>query len=452
MQIDKKTLRKIFLIVSGAILFWWLVSDTARVGAFISWTWKLIAPFATGAAIAFVFNVPMRAVEKYLSDIRKPGLRRALAIIITLILIALVLTLVVVLLIPQIEMTVDSLIATLPGFFDNTVDRIVLFLEENPEIQEWMIEHLNVQQLESELAKLENIDWSALIQKVVTFAGNSVSTLLGGAFNAIGSVTSALINGFVSIAFAFYSLARKEILARQGRRLLYALLPEHITDEVIRVLRLSNRTFSNFMSGQCLEACILGGMFAVSMLIFKMPYMPLVSVVIAITALVPIVGAFVGCFIGAFFILVQSPMQAVWFVVMFLILQQIEGNLIYPKVVGTSIGLPGMWVLAALTVGGELAGIAGMMIMIPLASVAYALLREFAQKRVTEKGIDPDKLKDHPIELKSGFKENREKRREQRLLRKMQQLADKHHIPYPHMHTEPEQKETAQVPQEESEE
>ena len=442
MQIDKKTLRKIFLIVSGAILFWWLVSDTARVGAFFSWTWKLIAPFATGTAIAFIFNVPMRAVERYLMKVQKPGLRRALAILITLVLVVLVLALVVVLLIPQIEMTVESLVATLPVFFENTVDRIVLLLEQNPEIQEWVTEHLNIQQLESELTRLENIDWSALIQKVVTFAGNSMSTLLGGAFNAIGSVTNALINGFVSIAFAFYGLARKEILARQGRRLLYALLPEHIGDEVIRVLRLSNRTFSNFISGQCLEACILGGMFAVTMLIFNMPYIPLVSVVIAITALVPIVGAFIGCFIGAFFILVQSPMQAVWFVVMFLVLQQIEGNLIYPKVVGTSIGLPGMWVLAALTVGGELAGIAGMMIMIPLASVIYALLREFTLKRVREKGIDPEKLRDHPVELKSAFKEKREKRREQRLLRKMQQLADKHHIPYPHAHQKAEKEET----------
>jgi hypothetical protein len=135
-------------------------------------------------------------------------------------------------------------------------------------------------------------------------------------------------------------------------------------------------------------------------------------------------------------------MQAVWFVVMFLVLQQIEGNLIYPKVVGTSIGLPGMWVLAALTVGGELAGIAGMMIMIPLASVIYALLREFTLKRVTEKGIDPEKLRDHPVELKSAFKEKREKRREQRLLRKMQQLADKHHIPYPHAHQKAEKEET----------
>ena len=433
MHIDKKTLKNLFFIVTGAILFWWLVSDTARVGAFLSWGWRLVAPFVVGAAIAFVFNVPMRAVEKWLKNVKKPGLRRTFAILITLLLVLLVLAAVVLLLVPQIRMTVDSLMATLPGFFSSVVDKVILLLEEHPEIEQWAIEHLNMQQLEQNLTKLDNFDWTGLIQKIASFAGSSVTTLLGGAFSAIGSVTTGLMNAFVSVAFAVYSLARKEILARQGRRLLYSFLPEKFCDETIRVLRLTNVTFSNFISGQCLEACILGGMFAVSMLIFDMPYIPLVSVVIAITALVPIVGAFIGCFIGAFFILVDNPMQAVWFVAMFLVLQQIEGNLIYPKVVGTSIGLPGMWVLAALTVGGELAGITGMMVMIPLASVIYALLREFTAKRVAERGIDPEKLRDQPLVLKSGFKEKREKRREQRLLRKMQELAEKAHIPHPHI-------------------
>lgn len=433
MQIDKKTIKNLFFLVIGGILAWWLVSDTARVGAFFSWGWRLISPFVVGAAIAFIFNVPMRAVEKWLKHVKKPGLRRTFAILVTLMLVLLVIAAVVLLVIPQIRMTVDSLVATLPGFFAGVVDKVILLLEEHPEIEQWAIDHLNMQQLEQELTKLDNFDWTGLIQKIASFAGNGVSTLLGGAFNAIGSVTTGLMNAFVSVAFAVYSLARKEILARQGRRLLYSFLPEKFCDEAIRVLRLTNVTFSNFISGQCLEACILGGMFAVSMLIFDMPYIPLVSVVIAITALVPIVGAFIGCFIGAFFILVDNPMQAVWFVVMFLVLQQIEGNLIYPKVVGTSIGLPGMWVLAALTVGGELAGIAGMMIMIPLVSVVYSLLREFTVKRIDERKIDPDKLRDQPIVLKSGFKEKREKRKAQRLLKKMEELADKHHIPHPHL-------------------
>ena len=155
------------------------------------------------------------------------------------------------------------------------------------------------------------------------------------------------------------------------------------------------------------------------MAIFRMPYIPLVSVTIAVMALIPIIGAFVGCFVGAFFIMVQDPILAFWFVIMFLILQQIEGNMIYPRVVGTSIGLPGMWVLVAVAVGGDLMGIGGMLLMIPLTSVLYALAREFTNKRIAERGIDGDKLRDHPPELKSGFKEKRQRSREKRLLKRL---------------------------------
>ena len=167
-----------------------------------------------------------------------------------------------------------------------------------------------------------------------------------------------------------------------------------------------------------MEVCILGGMFAVSMAIFGMPYIPLVSVLVAVTAFIPLVGAFVGCIFGAFFIMVNDPLMAVWFVIMFLVIQQIEGNLIYPRVVGTSIGLPGMWVLVAVAFGGEVMGIAGMFLMIPLASVAYALLGEFTGKRLEKKNIDPAKLQDQPILVQSRFKQNRERKKMDRLLKR----------------------------------
>lgn len=425
MQIDKKTLRNIFLIAIGCIVLWWLLLDTDRVVAFLKVIWRLLSPFVAGACIAFIFNVPLRAVERQLVRIKKPGLRRTLAILITLLILILLVAFVVLLLIPQVESTVDSLVATLPGFFEGAVDKLINLVKTNPELELWLTENLNMTSLGLDLTKLDNIDWAGLIQKVASFAGNGVTTILGGAFSAIGSVTNGLINAFMSIAFAFYALSRKEILARQGRRLLYSFLPEKVSDEIIRILRLSNSTFSNFISGQCLEACILGCLFAVAMLIFDMPYIPLVSVIIALTALVPIVGAFLGCIIGAFFILVESPGLAVGFVIMFLVIQQLEGNLIYPRVVGTSIGLPGMWVLAAVTVGSELMGVIGMLVMIPVTSVVYALLREFTQKRVVERGISQEKLTDHPPELKSKFREKREKKREKKLLEKMKALAEK---------------------------
>lgn len=418
MQIDKKILRYMFIFLIGAVALYWIVLDTERAGAFLRNIWGMFTPFVIGSVIAFIFNVPMRAVERQLTIFHSSGLRRGIAIILTLVFFVLVIAFVFLLLIPQIQVTVESIVATLPEFVRRESQNVMAFLDENPEIRDWVLEY----------TKLESIDWPNLVQKVVTLAGEYLTKIFDGAFSAIGKVTNGFVNAFLGICFAFYALARKEILARQGRRLLYALLPENWADEVVRVMRLTNVTFSNFISGQCLEACILGVMFVLVMTLLDLPYIPLVSVIIAVTALVPLVGAFAGCVLGALFILVESPMQALTFVVVFLILQQIEGNLIYPRVVGTSIGLPGMWVLVALTVGGEVGGVMGMLVMIPLASVIYALLREFTNARIVQRNIPAEKLMDHPPELKSKFKENRERKKEQRLLKRMKELAEKHAV------------------------
>lgn len=421
MQIDKKTVRNIFMIALGAIAFYWVLHETEQFRNLWTGLVGVLSPFVLGAAIAFIMNVPMRALERQLMFIRKDGLRRTASIILTFVLIILVIAGVIWLLIPQITETIQSLIPKLTDFFQRMERLVLAFLEENPELLQWV----------SSTTGLQSLDWSGLIQKAVTMLKNSVSLIATGAFSAVGGVTSAIVDIVIGLVFSLYCLARKEILARQGRRILYAFLPERFCDESIRVMRLTNSTFSNFISGQCLEALILGCLFAVAMAILKLPFIPLISVLIAITALVPIVGAFVGCILGTFFILVNDPFQALIFVAMFLVLQQIEGNLIYPKVVGTSIGLPGMWVLVAVTIGGDLMGIAGMLVMIPISSVLYTLLREFTTKRVEARQIDPDKLRDHPPELKSKFKENRERKKEQRLLKQMKELAARHAEKHP---------------------
>ena len=402
MEVNKKALRSLIGGVILCIVVYWLLHETDRVKSVIKAVTNLVYPFVLGAALAFILNVPMRAIERLLGGIPKAGLRRALALLLTFIAIILVLAIVVILLIPQIDATAKTFVGELPGFFERTERKIGEFLADNPKILEWLTENTD----------LEKFDWMSVVQKAAQIAGNSVSTIVNGAFSAVGSVVKILVNAVIGLVFALYCLGRKEVLARQGRRLLYSLLPEPISDEIVRILRMTNSAFSNFISGQCLEAVILGAMFAVAMAIFGMPYIPLVTVLISVTALVPIVGAFVGCIVGAFFILVDSPIQAVWFVVMFLVLQQIEGNLIYPRVVGTSIGLPGMWVLVAVTVGGDTMGVGGMLLMIPLASVIYALMREFTDFRLGHLNIDPAKLMDQPPELKSGFKESRKRTKE----------------------------------------
>ena len=408
--IDKGVIKKLFVLIACCILFGWLVLDTARATALFSAIWNLISPFVVGAGIAFVFNVPMRAIERQLADIRKAGFRRALSIVLTILCMVLIIMFVIEMLIPQIQVTVASLSQTIPLFVEDVAGKLMVMMKDHPEMSAWIQDALN----------LESLDWNGIFKETLGFLSNQVSTVMGGAVSVIGNVTGAIINTVVSIAFAIYCLARKEILARQGRRLLYSLISEHHADETIRVLRLTNATFSNFISGQCLEACILGCLFAVAMAIFKMPYISLVSVIIAVTALIPVVGAFVGCILGAFFILVNNPIQALTFVIMFLVIQQLENNLIYPRVVGTSIGLPGMWVLVAVTIGGDLMGVGGMLLMIPVTSVIYALLREFTDKRLSERNIPQEKLQNQPPEIQSRFRRNQE-RKERLRLQKMKQ-------------------------------
>lgn len=409
---DKKFMRRVFLLIAGSILFAWLILDTKRASAVFDTVWKLISPFVVGAGIAFVFNVPMRAIERQLADIRKEGLRRGMAIVFTIFCLILVIMVVFELLIPQIQLTIDALSARIPSFINRTAAKLTEVLADYPDLGPWLQETL----------KLDSLNLQDLLTNALTFLWEQVSLVMGGAVNVIGSVTGAIVNAVVAIAFALYCLARKEILARQGRRILYAFLPESTVDEIIRILRLVNSTFSNFISGQCLEAFILGCLFAVAMALFKMPYIPLVSVVIAVTALIPVVGAFVGCIVGAFFILVDDPFQALTFIAMFLVIQQLENNLIYPRVVGTSIGLPGMWVLVAVTVGGGIMGVGGMLLMIPLASVCYTLAREITDKRLAERNIPEEKLMDQPPELYSRFKQNRERKQRIRLQKMKEQF------------------------------
>ena len=388
MSIDKKTLHTIFLGAAGCIFLYWVLHDIDMVLGLWNGFVDMLFPFLLGAGLAFILNVPMRGIESLMSDdIKKPGARRLTAIILTFTAFILVITLVFLLLIPQIGSTVETLVPQILRFVDEVENQINAFLADNPQLMQWIYDNTGIQ----------SIDWGSLAQQALGVVGDSLSTIFSGAVSAIGSITGAIVDLVVALVFALYCLARKETLARQGRKLLYAFLPELWADRIIRVLRLTNETFSNFLSGQCLEVCILGSMFAVSMWIFGMPYIPLVSVLVAVTAFIPVVGAFVGCILGAFFILVDDFFLAVGFVVMFLILQQIENNMIYPRVVGHSIGMPGMWVLFAVIIGGEIFGVAGMFLMIPMTSVIYTLLGEVTNTRLSQMEIDSEKLQFQPM-------------------------------------------------------
>lgn len=380
MEFQKKTVRTVAVIAAGCIVLYWALQNLDRVGGFLGTVFSLLAPFLVGGAAAFILNVPMRAIEKKLPKKMKRT-RRAAALCLTLLAVAGVLAVVLLLLIPQVSATANNIGKLLPGFWAQAQQLLADLLVKYPVLEEW-------------LADAAQMDWQKLLETAMEWAKSGGIALVGNAANAATGILSGMMNFFISMVFAIYVLLQKEKLGRQVKMLLYAWAPAPRADRVLEVAGLAGKTFSNFFSGQCLEACILGGMFAVSMLICRMPYVSLVSVLIAVTALIPIFGAFIGCFVGAFLILVQNPIQAFWFVVLFLCLQQIEGNLIYPKVVGSSVGLPSIWVLVAVTVGGSTMGVAGMLIMIPLSSVLYSLLRTATRDKLREKGVERSKYTD----------------------------------------------------------
>ena len=226
-----------------------------------------------------------------------------------------------------------------------------------------------------------------MIQGGIDFLRNGAGSVLNTTFAAAKSIVSGLTTFFISAVFACYILLQKKKLTVQIQKVLYAFLPEKKVSTVLDICSLTYRTFSNFLTGQCMEAVILGTMFFISMSILRMPYALLIGVLIAFTALIPIFGAFIGCVIGTFLILMVNPMQAIGFIVLFLVLQQVEGNLIYPHVVGGSVGLPSMWVLVAVSLGGSLMGLVGMLIFIPMVSVIYTLFRGYVYERLRKKNI-----------------------------------------------------------------
>ena len=381
MDWNRDQIKQRLLVVCGGVAFFCALQNLSAVIAALRWVLGTLSPFLVGGAIAFVLNVPMRAIEARLpGGKRGKALRRPLALVLTLAAVTGVVTLAACVISPGVGDAVRSITGQLPAAFQRVQERLA-------ELETWL------PQLETLAADLQ-FDWKALSEKAASLVRDWGGGLVSSGGVLIGGVVSGVSTFVIGLIFSFYVLLQKERLGRQGRQVLYALLPEPWADKALEVLRLSSRTFSSFLSGQCVEAVILGSLFVVAMTLCRMPYALLVGVLIALTALIPVVGAFIGCVVGALLIAVTNPWQAVGFVVLFLVLQQIEGNLIYPHVVGSSVGLPSIWVLAAVTLGGKLMGVAGMLFFIPLCSVLYALFRGFVKARLRTRNVPARKWRD----------------------------------------------------------
>ena len=384
MEWNRQTVKSLLLVVCGGMAFYCGLQHLGVVAGAVAWLLGILSPFVLGGTIAFVLNVPMRAIERHLFPNRRrlTKLRRPLALVLTLVALTGVLTLAFCVIGPGIKDAVMSIAAQVPGAFDRLYQRLLGLEQYLPQIKD----------LVGDLA----IDWKSLSQKALSLAQSWGGSLISSGGGLMVGVVSGVSTFVIGLIFSFYILLQKEKLARQGRQVLYGLLPLKQADRALEVLRLAERTFSNFLSGQCVEACILGTLFVIAMTIFRMPYALLVGVLIALTALIPIVGAFIGCAVGALLIAITDPWKALVFIILFLVLQQIEGNLIYPHVVGASVGLPSIWVLAAVTLGGKLMGVGGMLFFIPLCSVLYALFRDFVKGRLADKKVPARKWRDPP--------------------------------------------------------
>ena len=372
-------------LIAFAVGLYALINHLSVIGSVFHFLTNLLEPLIVGAILAFFLNVPMRGLEKLffrLQTRRRWKVRERANEVVSLILTYvggfLLIFLVMYIVIPQLVETIPGIVSSA----ESAWPKLMAFLQSH---------NINTQQLEQ---LFSNFDLGPLLTKVWENYAQIIQTSL----TAVSTVTSVLTVAITGFVISIYILSNKKKLLSQVRRLLYAYVGRKYADKVSEVASLTNQTFSSFISGQCVEAVILGVMFFLVMSILRLPYSLVISVFIAFMALIPYVGAFLGCVVGMLLIVIVSPMQALVFLITFLVLQQLEGQLIYPKVVGSSVGLPAIWILVSVFVGGKLFGIVGMLFFIPLTSVVYSLLRLNVNHRLEKRGISitTDGVQDSP--------------------------------------------------------
>ena len=379
MDLNKEQIKKISKwligVVTVCILIYLGVQNINAVADAVSWILGLILPLILGVFFALILNVPLRFFETHIW--RKTGkpklqkLRRPVAFIVSLVVILAAISGVVWLVIPELVDAIKVISQSIIALIDDlsTMDQAAL----------------------AELPfgnALLSIDWDELLSSLQNWLKNQSGNIMDTAFGTIGSIVGGVVNFFLAFIFAVYVLFGKEKLKKQATRLIQAWLPPKFSSWVIHAASVSNTNFRNFVSGQTLEAVILGSLCMIGMLILRLPYAPMVGALVGVTAFIPIIGAWIGAIVGAFMIFTVDPIKTVIFVAFLLILQQLEGNIIYPRVMGSRVNLPGMWILAAVTIGGGIAGSIGMLLSVPISSTIYVLVREATKKREQKLALD----------------------------------------------------------------
>lgn len=373
MELNKSNMKKLLILITFGIGLFWLLDSVPAILAFISHVLNLLFPFILGGVIAFILNIPMTKIENFIKSKQKNKNSkfpvRIISIILSLIIFLGIILLICFLLIPELIENIQLLIKNIPAFFANIESWLLELVDNYPDIQE---------QIEKTFQNTTNFN---------DIAVSVLNYVINGSLSFITNLISGLFTFFTAIVFAIYMLSQKEYLQRGIKKLMFAYMKKEHVKKIMSVATLANKTFSKFISGQCVEAVILGTIFFCVLTLFQFPYALIISVLTSITALIPMFGALIAMVIGALLIAVTNPLQAVLFIIVFQIIQQIENNFIYPKIVGKSVGLASIWTLMAIILGGSLMGIAGMIIGLPLASILYAVLREETNEQLEKKNI-----------------------------------------------------------------
>ena len=382
LELNKKNCKRTLLLIACAVILYWGLNNLSAIGKVLSSLLSLLSPVLAGVCIAYVMNLLLRAIERLwdkalhkATELWRVKLKRPICLTITMLLFLGIIFAIIFILIPRLEEAGATLVANVPNYvsqIEKWWDKVIAFASEHgitlPELS------MNV----------ENAT------KVITdFLTNNGDNVVNTTINITTSILGVLVNTLLALVFSVYMLAQKETLMAQARRLLLAAIPKKAGKRTMHILSLTNNAFSSFVTGQVTEAFILGTLCCIGMLILRLPYALPVSVIICFTSLIPIFGAWIGAATGAFLIVFVSPIKALTFLIFLLILQQVEGNLIYPKVVGKSVGLPGLWVLAAVTIGGGMFGVLGMLLGVPVCSVVYALVQDFIRAQPAEEEPAP---------------------------------------------------------------
>ena len=374
-RIDTKSLIKVAAVIFALYLcihYWGYAANTLKtlLGAAL--------PLIIGAVLSYPLNILMSFYEKHLfPKTEKEALvksRRGLALTLALFTLIGILALIIALVVPQLTSCVKLLIAEVPDFFNMVVAKLSEF--------EFVPEDI--------IATLSKIDWKSRITDIVKTVYSGLGSVMDVVVTTVSSVVSGVTTAFLALIFAIYLLLGKDKLGGQVKKVMHHYIPEKITEKIDYVCRIADGVFHKFIVAQCTEALILGGLCTVGMLILRLPYAAMIGAVTVVTAFIPVVGALLGGALGAFLILMESPVKALIFLVFIILLQQIEGDLIYPRVVGSSMGLPSIWVLTAVTLGGGMFGIMGMFLSVPVASTIYTLLSNEVNKERMKEVVPPE--------------------------------------------------------------